>query len=57
MPPDSLLRSGSPGRTLGLERVSVVHPGAKRYRLADRVEAVPLHALGKGESIFAGAAS
>jgi hypothetical protein len=42
---------------LGLERVSVVYPGAKRYRLADRVEAVPLHALGKGESIFAAAAS
>jgi predicted AAA+ superfamily ATPase len=42
---------------LGLERVSVVYPGAKRYRLADLVEAVPLHALGKGESIFAGAAS
>ena len=42
---------------LGLERVSVVYPGAKRYRLADRVEAVPLHTLGKGESIFARAAS
>ncbi len=42
---------------LGLERVSVVYPGARGYRLADRVEAVPLQALAKGESIFAGAAS
>ena len=38
---------------VGLDRVSVVYPGAERYGLADRVEAVPLHALGKGESIFA----
>jgi predicted AAA+ superfamily ATPase len=37
---------------LGLERVVVVHPGAKRYPLSDRVEAVPLSCLGKGESLF-----
>ncbi len=37
---------------LGLERVAVVHPGAKRFPLSDRVEAVPLSCLGKGESLF-----
>ncbi len=27
---------------LDLERVAVVYPGSKRYRISDRVEAVPL---------------
>jgi hypothetical protein len=30
---------------LGLERVAIVYPGAKRFALADRVEAVPLTML------------
>lgn len=37
---------------LGLERVAVIYPGVKRYSLADRVEAVPLQALGSGNRIF-----
>ena len=37
---------------LGLERVAVVYPGPKRYPLADKVEAVPLHTLGNGGRIF-----
>ena len=32
-------------RDLRLDRLYVVHPGKQRYRLADRVEAVPLAAL------------
>jgi predicted AAA+ superfamily ATPase len=39
---------------LGLDRVSVVYPGARRYRLAAGVEAVPLSALAKGEGLFYG---
>jgi predicted AAA+ superfamily ATPase len=42
---------------LGLDRVCVVYPGAKRYRLASRVEAVPLSALATGESLFGRAVS
>jgi len=42
---------------LGLSRVCIVYPGAKRYRLADRVEAVPLVALAKGEGLFGKRAS
>ena len=38
---------------LGLERVSVVHPGVKRFPLAERVEAVPLSELCGHRSIFA----
>ena len=38
---------------LGLERVAVIHPGTKRFALADRVEAVPLGALADGPGIFA----
>ncbi|MDO8880666.1 MAG: ATP-binding protein [Coriobacteriia bacterium] len=30
---------------LGLERIAVVYPGTKRYRLSDRVEAVPLQGI------------
>jgi hypothetical protein len=37
---------------LRLEKVAVIYPGAKRYRLGDRVEAVPLEALGQGEGIL-----
>jgi predicted AAA+ superfamily ATPase len=37
---------------LELERVAVVYPGSKRYPLSDAVEAVPLDALAKGESLF-----
>jgi predicted AAA+ superfamily ATPase len=37
---------------LDLERVAVLHPGAKRFPLSDRVEAVPLSSLGKGEHLF-----
>jgi uncharacterized protein len=37
---------------LGLERVAVVYPGGRRYRLAEHVEAVPLESLGGDERIF-----
>lgn len=38
---------------LGLERVAVVYPGAERYPLTDRAEAVPLKALTRGwDGIF-----
>jgi len=37
---------------LGLQRVAVVHPGVKRFALAEQVEAVPLSALSGGGSIF-----
>lgn len=40
---------------LGLDRVAVVYPGAKRYPLGDKVEAVPLAALATPGSLFAGA--
>jgi len=40
---------------LSLERVAVVYPGATRFPLADRVEAVPLEALANPESLFDGA--
>jgi predicted AAA+ superfamily ATPase len=36
-----------------LERVAVLYPGAKRYPLAERVEAVPLATIAMGEPIFA----
>jgi len=39
---------------LGLERIAVVYPGAKRFALADRVEAVPLRALATPGTLFAG---
>ena len=38
---------------LKLERVAIVHPGAKRYPLDKRVQAVPLASLGKREPLFA----
>jgi predicted AAA+ superfamily ATPase len=37
---------------LGLERVAVIYPGAKRYPLGDSVEAVPLQTLTKPGSLF-----
>jgi predicted AAA+ superfamily ATPase len=55
-------RSDAPGMTpsiriamedLKLTRVAVIHPGAQRYSLAERVDAVPLAHLAKGKSIFA----
>lgn len=40
---------------LKLERIAVVYPGTQRYRLAERVEAVPLDAVAEGmEGLFAG---
>jgi len=39
---------------LGLERVAVVYPGAKRYPLGESVEAVPLSALATPASLFGG---
>lgn len=38
---------------LGLDRVAVVYPGAKRYPLGGKVEAVPLAALATPGSLFA----
>ncbi len=37
---------------LGLERVAIVYPGAKRYSLSGRVEAVPLHTLAEPNLLF-----
>jgi predicted AAA+ superfamily ATPase len=37
---------------LKLARVAVLYPGAKRYSLGDRVEAVPLQTLGTAEPVF-----
>ncbi len=37
---------------LKLTGVAVIYPGSKRYSIADRVEAVPLRTLSKGEPIF-----
>jgi predicted AAA+ superfamily ATPase len=37
---------------LGLERVAVVYPGAKRYPLSERVEAVPIAALAGPGQLF-----
>jgi len=39
---------------LGLERVALIHPGAKRYPLGDSVEAVPLKAPATPGSLFDG---
>jgi len=39
---------------LKLERLAVIYPGTKRYPLAEKIEAVPLSALARGEAgIFA----
>jgi hypothetical protein len=37
---------------LGLAGIAVVYPGAKRYPIADRVEAVPLDALAEPGQLF-----
>jgi uncharacterized protein len=37
---------------LGLKYLAVIYPGTRRYRIAERVEAVPLHALAQGEPLF-----
>jgi len=37
---------------LGLERVAVIYPGDRRFRLDDRVEAVPLRALAEPGGLF-----
>ena len=38
---------------VGLAAVTVIYPGHRRYPLSERVEAVPLAALGRGEPLFA----
>ena len=37
---------------VGLAGIVVLYPGAQRFRLSDRVEVVPLAALGRGEVLF-----
>lgn len=37
---------------LGLERVAVLYPGARRFSVAERVEAVPLAELANGAAVF-----
>ena len=37
---------------VGLAGIVVLYPGAQRFRLSDRVEVVPLAALGRGEALF-----
>ncbi|NOY93381.1 MAG: ATP-binding protein [Deltaproteobacteria bacterium] len=37
---------------LGLERIAVLYPGARRYPLADRIEAVPLSTLAQPGQVF-----
>ena len=37
---------------LELERVAIVYPGAKRYRVGERVEAVPAVTLAKPGQLF-----
>ncbi len=37
---------------LGLERVAVVYPGAKRYSVGEHIEAVPLEALARPGDLF-----
>ncbi len=41
---------------LRLDRVAVIYPGAKRFPMADRVEAVPLAALAEPDRLFGGEA-
>jgi uncharacterized protein len=42
---------------VGLARVAVIYPGTKRFPIAEGVEAVPVHALVKGNSLFKEVAS
>lgn len=37
---------------LKLDRVAIIYPGNKRYRLDNRVEAIPFHSLATGEPLF-----
>ncbi len=37
---------------IGLSRVAILYPGTKRFTIAEKVEAVPIHTLAKSESIF-----
>jgi hypothetical protein len=37
---------------VGLERVVIIYPGQKRYRVAEQVEVVPLQTLAHGEPLF-----
>jgi predicted AAA+ superfamily ATPase len=37
---------------LGLERVAVIYPGARRFTIADKVEAVPLESLAEPGRLF-----
>ena len=37
---------------VGLARVAVLYPGTKRFPVGERVEAVPVHALAQGTSLF-----
>jgi predicted AAA+ superfamily ATPase len=37
---------------LGIDRMAVVYPGAKRFALSERVEAVPLAALAEAGGLF-----
>ncbi len=39
---------------VGLARVAVLYPGTKRFPIADQVEAVPVQALEKSNSLFKG---
>jgi len=39
-------------KDLGLEAVAILYPGTKRYRVSDRVEAVPLETLAKPGRLF-----
>lgn len=39
-------------KDLGLKRVAIVYPGAKRYALGERVEAVPLESLAESGNLF-----
>ena len=59
-------RADAPGLTksirialddLGLERVAIVYPGAKRYPLGEMVEALPISTLAEPGTLFAEKAS
>ena len=39
---------------IGLARVAILYPGTRRFPLSDRVEAVPLDALSRGDPVFTG---
>jgi len=39
---------------IGLARVAILYPGTRRFPLSDRVEAVPLETLSRGDPVFTG---